>query len=147
MIRMMLMVTVLGMLTMTDLRANEGSWFTDYATAKAAAQEQQKPMLLNFTGSDWCGWCMKLEKEVFSTPAFKNYAREHLILVKIDFPKHKALPDPEKEQNDTLAAKYQVKGYPTLVLISPEEQILLSQEGYDGPPQPFIDKLDAAIKK
>ena len=66
--------------------ASEG-WGTDWEAAKAKAKTENKPILINLTGSDWCGWCIKIEKEVFSSKEFKEFAAKHLILMEADFPK------------------------------------------------------------
>jgi len=135
------LAVLLGLLALGVLHADEG-WYTDYAQAKAAAQAQGKPLLLDFTGSDWCGWCMKFDKEVFSTPEFKSYAQNNFILVKLDFPQQKPQPDAEKNQNKQLQNQFGVSGFPTLILLSPDEKVLFRQGGYtEGGPEPFLAKL------
>ena len=79
-------ITFLGLVATAF--AGDG-WLTDFEAAKAKAKAENKPMLLDFTGSDWCGWCVKLDKEVFSKAAFKDYADAELVLVEIDFPRNK----------------------------------------------------------
>ena len=66
--------------------AAESGWLTDYQAAKKQAKEENKPILINFTGTDWCGWCIKIEKEIFSKEEFKTYAKENLILMEVVFP-------------------------------------------------------------
>ena len=83
--------------------ASEG-WQTDYSAALAEAGKEQKLVLLDFTGSDWCGWCMKLSKDIFSQPEFKEFAAKNLILVEVDFPARKPLADEVKARNSALAA-------------------------------------------
>jgi thioredoxin-related protein len=123
----------------------DGAWIDDYAKAEQLAEELDRPMLLDFTGSDWCGWCMKLDDEVFSKPEFKKYAKENLILVKLDFPKQKELPPAIKEQNDKLLRKYSIRGFPTLIILSPDGE-KIGQMGYmKGGPDPFLKQLGQTI--
>jgi protein disulfide-isomerase len=97
---------------------SELSWHTDYTKAKQIAAEQEKHVLLNFTGSDWCPWCIRLDKNVFSTPEFKEFASSELVLVKVDFPKKHQLSQKQSEANQSLARKYRVRGYPTLIMLN-----------------------------
>lgn len=136
-----ILAAFVGLFLVSVLHADDG-WYTDYSQAKAAAQAQGKPLFLDFTGSDWCGWCMKFDKEVFSTPQFKAYAQDNLILVKLDFPQQKPQSAAEKSQNAELQQQYGVHGFPTLMLLSSNEKELFRQGGYtDGGPEPFIAKL------
>ena len=105
-------------------------WQTDFAAAKAQAANENKKLLLDFTGSDWCGYCMKLEDEVLSTAAFRNFAKDY-ILVRLDFPRTKQLPPAEKRQNDALARQFQVDGYPTLIELDPSGREITRQVGYE----------------
>jgi len=88
-------------------------WLIDYEKALRKAKEENRHVLVDFTGSDWCGWCIRLNKEVFSTKEFKEFASGHLVCVKIDFPKKKKLPREVAERNDRLQRKFGVRGYPT----------------------------------
>ena len=106
-----------------------GEWWVDFEQAQAAARAQNKPMLLDFTGSDWCGWCIKLDKEVFSQPEFKAYAAESLVLVELDFPKRKPQSAAIQAQNEALAEKYGIRGFPTILLLTPEGE-LIERTGY-----------------
>ncbi len=127
-----------------SLSAGEG-WMTDFEAAKAKAVAEQKPMLLDFTGSDWCGWCIKLDKEVFSQQAFQAYAADSLVLVELDFPRRKAQSDELKAQNEALAQKYNIRGFPTIVVLSPEGE-LLGRTGYrPGGPEAYVDHLKAIV--
>src|SRR6266481_5854060 len=74
------------------LNACAATWLTDLPSAQATAKAENKIVLINFTGSDWCGWCIRLRDEVFSQPEFDAYANDHLVLVEADFPRHKAQP-------------------------------------------------------
>lgn len=119
----------------------DGSWLDDFAKAQSLAAALNRPMLLDFTGSDWCPWCVKLDNEIFSTQQFKDYAREKLVLVKLDFPQSKTLAPATVAQNRTLATKYSVRGYPTVVILD-ASGTQLGRMGYmEGGPEPFLKKL------
>ena len=89
-------------LTSMAFAATKEGWLDDLEKAKAQAKAENKKILLDFTGSDWCGWCKKLDKEVFSQQAWKDYAAKHLVLVEVDFPRGFQLPEATKKQNDSL---------------------------------------------
>ena len=114
----------------TDLD-NNNAWFTNFNDAKAKAIKEQKPMLIDFTGSDWCGWCIKLDEEVFSQADFQEFASDSLVLVEIDFPKNKVQSEELKVQNKALAKKYSIRGYPTILLLTPEAE-LIEKTGYQS---------------
>jgi len=90
------------------------TWYTDISLASQAATTENKPMLLFFTGSDWCGWCHRLQREVFNTTQFTTWASTDVILVELDFPRNKVLPQNIKEQNQLLQQQFAVQGYPTV---------------------------------
>jgi protein disulfide-isomerase len=114
-------------------------WQTDYAAAKSAATQQNKYILLDFTGSDWCPYCIKMDKEVFAKPAFSTFAGQKLVLVKLDFPRRVNQSAAEKSQNQDLAKKYGIEGFPTYVLLDPSGKEVRRQVGYlDGGPEAFI---------
>ena len=124
--------------------AAKDGWLDDLEKAKAQAKAENKRILLDFTGSDWCGWCKKLDAEVFSQQEFKDYAAKKLVLVEVDFPHGFKLPDATKKQNDALSKKYQIQGYPTIVVTSPSG-IKKGQLGYmEGGPKAFIKALEKA---
>ena len=93
-------------------------WFTDAPAALAQAKAENKTVVMDFTGSDWCPWCVKLDHEVFSAPEFADYSAKNLVLVKVDFPRRKQQTDAEKRQNAALAQKYAIEGYPTVVVLN-----------------------------
>lgn len=98
-----------------QLQAQDGlEWHTDITKAVSLSEETKKPLLLFFTGSDWCGWCIRLQKEVLKTPEFAAWAKENVILVELDFPKRTQQPAALKQQNAQLNAFFKVRGYPTL---------------------------------
>ncbi len=123
------------------------SWKTDFEEAKKEAKKNKKYILLNFTGSDWCGWCTRLNDEVFSQPEFVKYAGESLVCVKLDFPRNKQLPEKERSQNYTLQQLYQVQGYPTIILLSPDGAVA-GVTGYQrGGAKSYIEHLKGFVKK
>ena len=123
------------------------SWKTDFAAALEEAKAQNKSILVDFTGSDWCGWCIKLNKEVFSQTAFKEFAASELVLVKIDFPIKKTQSEALVAQNKALADKYEVHGYPTILLLSPQGK-LIGRTGYKaGGPETYIEHIKKIIGK
>jgi protein disulfide-isomerase len=109
-------------------------WQTDYEQALATAKAARKCVLLDFTGSDWCGPCIEMKKEVFAQTAFLNFAKAKLVLVEIDYPRRKALPEKVKKQNQILLQQYGIErsGYPTVILLDPDGKILGQLEGYAG---------------
>lgn len=118
------------------------AWGTDIAAAKALAKKQGQPILLDFTGSDWCGWCIKMKKESLDQKAFTDFASKNVVLVEVDFPSKKALSADTKKQNDDLKTKYKVNGFPTFVLIDADGKELGRQVGYlKGGPEAFIAKI------
>ena len=101
-------------------RAEAIDWETDFEKASSVARDSGKYILLDFSGSDWCGWCIRLEREVFSQDAFKDFAKENLVCVLVDFPRQKKQTRLLKQQNRDLAAKYWIRGYPSIIILSPD---------------------------
>lgn len=126
------------------MHAAEGglNWHTSLPAAQAKAKDTKKLVLLDFTGSDWCGWCIKLNKEVFQTPEFIEYAKNNLELVEVDFPQRKKQTAEQKKANQALQDKYGVQGYPTLVILNSAGK-KVGELGYEaGGPKPFIARLE-----
>lgn len=135
--------TVLALLTLalSGTTLSAANWITDLNAAKEQAARENKAVLVNFTGSDWCGWCIKLKKEVFSQPEFDSYALKNLVLVEIDFPKRKALPKELQRANAALADKMKIGGYPTLVYLN-SKGVEIGRGGYQpGGPRPFVKAI------
>ncbi len=123
-------------------------WSDDYEKALAQAKAEKKIVLLDFTGSDWCPWCIKLDKEVYEKPKFKDYAKDNLVLVTVDFPNGKHLAKKVKDQNDKLKQEFKVEGFPTTVLLDGDGKKLGEFSGYvEGGPDVFISKIEALKKK
>ncbi len=121
-------------------------WLTDIKQAKDRAKSDKKLILVDFTGSDWCGWCIKLDKEVFSRPEFKDYADKNLVLLEVDFPKRTELSAAQKAHNMELAEQYQVQGFPTIIVLNGEGR-KVGELGYmPGGPSAFLAELDKLRK-
>jgi thioredoxin-related protein len=120
-------------------RAPNDTWLTDFAAAKQQAASENKKLLLDFTGSDWCGYCKLLEAEVLSTDAFKDFAKDY-VLVRIDFPRSTELAPDLKQQNDALAQQFQVGGFPTLIAMDSSGREITRQSGYQpgSGPQAYL---------
>ncbi len=134
----------------TSVGAVAADWQTDYARALERAKAENKRVLLDFTGSDWCGPCIELKKQVFSRPEFTAYAEKNLILVEIDYPQRKKQSAELKKQNEKLAKQYGIdeKGYPTIVLLDPAGKVAREFTGYDGEkPAEFIAWVQGKTKK
>jgi protein disulfide-isomerase len=127
--------------------ADDTAWRSSFPEAADQASRGGKLLLLDFTGSDWCGWCMKLDAETFSRAEFLDYASRNLVLVKLDFPMHKAQSDDVKEANRALKRKYAVNGFPTVIIAKPDGTVLWSQPGYvPGGPRVMIDAVNQCRK-
>jgi thioredoxin-related protein len=105
-------------------------------------------VLLDFTGSDWCGWCIKFDQDVLSTGQFAGYAKSKLVLVRLDFPHHKEQDAALKQANEQLSKQFGVDGFPTFVLLNSAGKELGRQVGYlEGGPDAFIAELDGFSQK
>ena len=120
----------------------ESTWLTDYKRAQQEAKAKNKLVLLNFTGSDWCGFCIVLDRSIFSQPKFKDYASKNLVLVEVDFPRRKAQNVETVRQNEELAQRYQVQAFPTLVVLDGNGNTVWRYEGlYQGGLTAFLGEL------
>ena len=124
-------------------------WTTDFSKAKTEATEKSKYILLNFSGSDWCGPCMKLKKEVLDSEEFLKFAEDKLVLVRADFPRNKKnrLSPEQTKQNEALAEKYNNEGkFPLTVLINADGKVVKTWDGY-SPSSMSVANLQAEIGK
>lgn len=132
------------MLSVTMAFAEKG-WTDDYEAAKAQAKKENKVILLDFTGSDWCGWCVKLHEEVFSKKAFKDFAKDKLILVEVDFPHNKRQSKKLIEQNNALKQEFGVRGYPSIILLDADGK-KIGKTGYqEGGAEKYVEHLKTLI--
>lgn len=108
-------LTLLVVFSTLTIQAQENQeWHTDLGKAMEVSKKTKKPLFLFFTGSDWCGWCIKLQKEVFKTAEFTKWAKENVVLLELDFPRRTPQPQEIKNQNAQLNAFFKVQGYPTV---------------------------------
>jgi thioredoxin-related protein len=136
---------LLAVLLAGSLTALAGvQWTTDLPAAQTQAKKDKKLVLMNFTGSDWCGWCKKLQAEVFTTKEFDTFAKDKLVLVEIDFPNQKKQSAALKKANEALQAKYKADGFPTIVVLNGDGKEVWRQVGYmPGGPKAWIAKLES----
>lgn len=151
-------ILVLAFFTLISLSIQaqeELTWHTDMSKATDISIKENKPMFLFFTGSDWCGWCIRLQKEVFKTPEFVKWAKDNVVLVELDFPRKNNQSDAVKQQNAQLQQQLQVRGYPTVWFVSATKTAdakvnlnALGSTGYvAGGPQVWLDGANQIIKK
>ncbi len=141
-----IIITLCVLLTLVQVNAAELDWQTDLPKAQTQAKTEKKLVMLDFTGSDWCGWCIKLNKEVFSQPAFAEYAKKNLVAVEVDFPRKKKLSAAQKQANDALARKYDIQGYPTIIVLDSEGKKVGELSYMPGGPKAFIAALEKLKK-
>ena len=135
------------------------TWYTDVAQVYELSKKTKKPIFAFFTGSDWCGWCHRLEANVFHKPGFQQWAKSNVILLELDFPRNKKLAPALQEQNNGLQQFFQVQGFPTIWLFNMDKDkatnkfsiAALGSLGYpDGPrgqqEATFIKNANAILK-
>jgi protein disulfide-isomerase len=138
-----LLLTTLTATLFCCAHAADSAWLTDLPQAQAQAKTENKIVLMDFTGSDWCGWCMKFKKEVLDTKPFQDYAAKNVVLVELDFPHQKEQSDDLKKANAALKAKYKITGFPTFVVLDQQGKEIGRQVGYKpGGPEAFIASLE-----
>ncbi len=116
-------------------------WYDNLDSAIQVAKKENRPILMNFTGSDWCVWCKKLNAEVFSKDDFVNYAKNNLVLVKIDFPEKTFQAPQVAYYNKQLAQRFGVQGYPTIVLLDSKGYIKATTGYVQGGADNYIQHL------
>jgi disulfide reductase len=150
--RLILFTVAACILLHAPLGSAAPGWLNDYKKAQQEAKADNKLLLLDFTGSDWCGYCIQLDKEVFSQSNFKEYASKNLVLLELDFPRPggarwQAQGAELKKQNQELAQQYQVQGFPTLVVLNADGQKLWQFDGYfPGGTEALITQLEKLRK-
>ena len=141
-------LNIAAILTVTSALASAATkgWTSDFEAAKAQAKKEGKALLVEFTGSDWCPPCKKLHKEVFSQSDFVKKASEDFVLVELDFPRKTKIDAKLKEQNEKLAEKYKVRGFPTVLLMDANGKVF-KQAGYQaGGVKPYLAMIDKSLK-
>ena len=133
----------------TLLLASDVTWSGDFDAAKTEASKSHKLILVNFSGSDWCGPCIRERKEILENPAFENYASDHLVLVRADFPRQKKnqLTPEQTKLNDALADKYNPDGkFHYTLLIDENGKVLKDWDGFPNEsPEQFVAQIAAFI--
>jgi thioredoxin-related protein len=128
--------------------ASKPGWTEDYDKALTEAKASGKLLLLDFTGSDWCPWCVRMDKEVFSKPKFKDWAKQNLVLVELDFPHSKFQSKKVQAQNEKLQKQFQVSGFPTMVLLGSDGKPRKVFGGYqEGGADAFVEELSKVTGK
>ena len=142
-------IAMLACCALLKVSAADLNWLTDLPKAQAQAKTENKLLLLDFTGSDWCIWCIKLDTDTLSQPEFADYAKKNLVLVQLDFPNKKPQSYELRKANTRLAEKYDPENaFPTLIAMKPDGTVVWKQPGYlEGGPKALIAKLDEAKKK
>lgn len=128
--------------------AAPGVWTQDYDAALALAQEKSLPIMLNFTGSDWCGWCQLMDKAVFAKAEWKSWAAKNIVLVQLNYPKNKKLvPEKYVKRNESLSNSYDIEGFPTYVLLGADGKTELGRLGAsrDATPEKFIGEVEELV--
>ncbi len=129
--------------------AKVGVWTMDYDAAVKLAGEKKLPLMLNFTGSDWCGWCKLMDKNVFAEEVWKTYAKDNVLLVTLDFPNDKSIvPEKYVKRNKKLQEQFEVGGFPTYVVLDNDGETKLGQlgAGRDKTPSSFIDEFKGVVR-
>jgi thioredoxin-related protein len=129
--------------------AAEGTWLSDLAKAQSQAKQEKKLVLMDFTGSDWCPPCKALHREILTSQEFVDYAKDNLVLVIVDFPNGKKLPADQQKANDQLAKKYQIQGFPTVIVLDGAGKELSKDVGYNAgtvSPKEYVAKLQKLKK-
>jgi len=148
------LVALLFILGTYAIEAQELVWNNNLKNAIEVSKKTKKPLLLFFTGSDWCGWCIRLQTEVFKTPEFVNWAKENVVLVELDFPRRTVLAPEITQQNNELQQFFAVQGYPTVWFVNAtvtDGKInidKLGSTGYlAGGPKVWLDTANGILKK
>ena len=139
-------ITLLLLAVLCSYGLSAQNWLTDFDQAQAQASEQHLPIVLVFQGSDWCAPCIRLDREIWSTDAFREYAPEHFVMLKADFPRRKqnVLPAEQAAANAKLAERYNKNGIFPLVLVLDAEGKVLGHAGYERlSPEQYIEKLES----
>lgn len=124
-----------------------GTWIDNWEFALASAAELERPLLINFTGSDWCPWCFRLRDEVFVQKEFIDYAKENFVLVVLDFPRSIKQSEELKAQNLSLQNKYGVKGYPTILLVDADGKEIARTGYMPGGAKKYVEHLKELVAK
>lgn len=120
-------------------------WMTDLEAAKAKAAAENKAVLVDFTGSDWCGWCIRLRQQVLDTPAFEQYAKDKFVLMEVDLPQNPKFDPALRARNEQIAQQYAVSGFPTVMVLTPKGEVVGGFNGFLPTVQAVSKQLEAAL--
>lgn len=142
-----IMLTVVTSLVLGAYAHAADEWLTKYDEAIAASKKTGHPILADFTGSDWCGWCIKLHKEVFDTKEFKEWAAKNVVLLELDFPRKKEQDPAIKAKNQELSKTHGIQGFPTILILNADGK-KLGELGYmEGGPKTWIAEFVKQYKE
>ncbi len=128
-----------------NAKSNSLKWYDNLEKAEQVAQNENRPILVDFTGSDWCIWCKRLDNEVFSKDEFINYANENLVLVKIDFPQNIDQSVATKYYNQQLAQKFGVQGFPTIILLKSDGEPIAATGYQAGGAANYVEHIKSLL--
>lgn len=137
---------LLFLVASTVASLGSAKWHKTIEEAIAVAQTKNLPVLVEFTGSDWCPPCKAIAKEVFDTPEFAEFANGKVVLVKLDFLRKSPQAEIEKTYNNAQAKKYDLEAFPTMILLTHQGKEVARTTGFGGK-KSFMDWLDGSIKK
>ncbi|MEN8774029.1 MAG: thioredoxin family protein [Akkermansiaceae bacterium] len=127
--------------------AQAGDFLTDFEAGKKKAAAEKKSLLVKFTGSDWCPPCIQLDKEVFSKKSFSSGVEKDFVVVVLDYPRKKKLPEDQTKVNKEIAKKYGLRSYPTVMLMDSKGKVFKSMSGYaGGGVKPYLAALKSSLK-
>ena len=127
-------------------KKHQAQWLDSYDEAVELASQTGRPILADFTGSNWCGYCVKLKKEVFNTPEFNAWAAQNVVLLELDFPRPNKQPDWIKKQNNELRNRYEIDSYPTVLILNADGSVIGSQGYMRGGPERWVAIADNTVK-
>jgi thioredoxin-related protein len=129
--------------------AGTPEWLSDFEVAKQEAKQDNKKILLNFSGSDWCAPCIKLKKDVFDKTTFSDFAGNNLVLVRAEFPRHKKnkLSAEQTAHNEKLAERYSPLGkFPLTLLLDSDGKVIKTWDGFSGStPEDFVKEIESSL--
>lgn len=138
---LLLITLTLGFANLSAEKYPPEGWVTNIFQAVSQAEKENKRILINFTGSDWCIYCVRLEENIFSKKEFKEYAEKELVRVFIDFPRRKQLDEYQLNHNEALKMGFGVDGYPRIVVLEPDLQLGLITGYRDISPKEYVEHL------
>lgn len=142
-----LLLLLTAMFAAFTLSAAEGEWLTDFAKAQEKAKAEKKLVFLDFTGSDWCPPCKSLHNTVLTSAEFTKFAKDNLVLVEVDFPRSKPQSAELKAANRKLSDKFNIEGYPTIIVLDAAGKEIFREVGFGGTPaKDYVAKL-AKLRK